>query len=440
MALTPDQARRMRMRRMNLLMAYASFASTKSVTAAPAAFTPSSLFSGGERGAWYDPSDLSSMFQDSAGTTPVTAVEQPVGRINDKSGNNNHATQATAASRPVLRARYNYVLYSEDFSNAVWTKSNCTASAHNVADPIGGTTASTITATAPLGYFFYTSALENLTTQSLCSVWIRRRTGTGGIRVRTSATAPTDTDITGSVTSSWSRLTWNCTPGSVSQNHFVISLATSGDAIDLWHPDYRAATESSTLPNYQRISDAATYDTVGFPQYLAFDGTDDSFATSAIDFSATDKIAVFAGLRKLSDAAQGVIAELTASIALNNGAFLLSAPNSAAANYNFSSKGTTQVDNIVTTYTAPITNVVSGIADIAAPSNVIRVNGTQVGSVAATQGTGNFSNAALNIGQRSGGTLRLNGRLYQMVVIGRTPTASEISDTETFCNTKTGAY
>lgn len=42
------------------------------------------LFSNGEQGAWYDPSDLSTMFQNSAGTTPVTAVEQPVGLILDK--------------------------------------------------------------------------------------------------------------------------------------------------------------------------------------------------------------------------------------------------------------------------------------------------------------------------------------------------------------------
>lgn len=67
------------------------------------AFSPLSLFAASEQGAWFDPSDFSSMFQDSAGTTPVTAVEQPVGRINDKSGNGNHATQATAAARPILR-------------------------------------------------------------------------------------------------------------------------------------------------------------------------------------------------------------------------------------------------------------------------------------------------------------------------------------------------
>ena len=51
---------------------------------------------------WYDPSDLSTMFQDTAGTTPVTAAGQSVARINDKSGNGNHATQATAGSRPTL--------------------------------------------------------------------------------------------------------------------------------------------------------------------------------------------------------------------------------------------------------------------------------------------------------------------------------------------------
>jgi len=66
-------------------------------------FSPLDLFSSGEQGAWYDPSDFSTMFQDSAGSTPVTAVGQTVGKILDKSGRNNHASQATAASRPVLQ-------------------------------------------------------------------------------------------------------------------------------------------------------------------------------------------------------------------------------------------------------------------------------------------------------------------------------------------------
>src|SRR3989304_1071500 len=61
------------------------------------------LFRDGEQGVWYDPSDLSTLFQDAAGTIPVTAAGQPVGRMMDKSGNGNHATQSTAASRPILR-------------------------------------------------------------------------------------------------------------------------------------------------------------------------------------------------------------------------------------------------------------------------------------------------------------------------------------------------
>lgn len=65
-------------------------------------WSPSVLFAAGEQGVWYDPSDFSTMFQDSAGTTPVTAVGQPVGRILDKSGRGNHASQSTSAARPVL--------------------------------------------------------------------------------------------------------------------------------------------------------------------------------------------------------------------------------------------------------------------------------------------------------------------------------------------------
>lgn len=61
------------------------------------------LFANGEQGFWYDPNDLSTMFQDAAGTVPVTAVGQAVGLIKDKSGRNNHAFQTTSASRPILR-------------------------------------------------------------------------------------------------------------------------------------------------------------------------------------------------------------------------------------------------------------------------------------------------------------------------------------------------
>jgi len=76
----------------------------KRIYGGTAPFSPVSLFTGGYVGAWYDPSDLSTLWQDSARTTPVTADGDPVGCIDDKSGNGNHLTQATSGKRPVYRA------------------------------------------------------------------------------------------------------------------------------------------------------------------------------------------------------------------------------------------------------------------------------------------------------------------------------------------------
>lgn len=61
------------------------------------------LFTNGEQGFFYDTSDLSTMYQDAAGTVPVTSVGQPVGLLRDKSGRNNHAYQTASLARPILR-------------------------------------------------------------------------------------------------------------------------------------------------------------------------------------------------------------------------------------------------------------------------------------------------------------------------------------------------
>ena len=45
----------------------------------------------------------SGLFQDSAGTTPATANDDPVGLWQDQSGAGNHVTQATAGARPLLK-------------------------------------------------------------------------------------------------------------------------------------------------------------------------------------------------------------------------------------------------------------------------------------------------------------------------------------------------
>jgi len=68
--------------------------------------TPADLFKPGDKGAWYDSSDLNTLFQDSAGTTPVTGANQPVGRWNNKISGQEagfNITQSASANRPTTK-------------------------------------------------------------------------------------------------------------------------------------------------------------------------------------------------------------------------------------------------------------------------------------------------------------------------------------------------
>jgi hypothetical protein len=410
------------------------------------AFTPASLFTSGAKGAWYDPSDYTSLFQDSAGATPVTAVEQSVRLMRDKSGNANDATSPSDASRPVLRARYNLLTYSEDFSNVLWVKFSCTASAMNIADPIGGNTASTVTSTAAPAYFYYNSGILSPTTPTISRVWLRRRTGTGIVGLRNNANTGTYTTLT--LTSSWQLFSVVCTTGVFNANRFVINLETAGDAIDVWHPDLRLNSDPASLPNYQQITTATSYDTVGFLPYLALDGSDDSMATGSIDFSATDKMFACAGISKTSDSVDGMLVELSSSVNSNTGSFYVQAPeiSVSATRYSVSGRGAAasaanqRAGTTSATYAATITNVLTGIFDISGDSNNLRLNATSIATATGDQGTGNYGNYPLYIGRRNNASLPFNGRIYQMVVCGKALSASELASTEAFVNTKTGAY
>lgn len=74
-----------------------------SITGGRSPLDPATLFVGSGKGVWFDPSDLSTMWQDSGGTV-AAAVDSPVGKINDKSGNGNHWVNTGGTDRPVLRS------------------------------------------------------------------------------------------------------------------------------------------------------------------------------------------------------------------------------------------------------------------------------------------------------------------------------------------------
>lgn len=65
-------------------------------------FTPASLFGVGDVGYAWNPTDLSKVWQNSDGTG-AGAFTQPIGRIDDISGLNNHPSQAGAGLRPILQ-------------------------------------------------------------------------------------------------------------------------------------------------------------------------------------------------------------------------------------------------------------------------------------------------------------------------------------------------
>ncbi len=169
----------------------------------------------GANGAMFDPSDMTTMFQDAAGTIPVTAVEQPVGKIIDKSGNGYHATQSITASRPTLSARKNILLATE----ALATQSVTTLAAQ------------------------YTLSFIGTGSVTLSGTTTGTMTGNGTDRVS---------------------LTFTPTAG-------TLTLTVSGSVT-------KAQLEfGSVAGQYQRVNTATDYDTDPryFPKYLRFDGVDD---------------------------------------------------------------------------------------------------------------------------------------------------------------------
>ncbi len=172
--------------------------------------------------------------------------------------------------------------------------------------------------------------------------------------------------------------------------------------------------------------------------YLAFDGSISGIASAAsVDFSAVDQVTACVGVRKLSDAARGMLLELANNL---SGSFQINAPRNAAADYSFISRGNMVSDAVATPYASPITNVLTGLGDISADTCIIRMNGAQITSSASDQGSGNYMNATVYVGRRGGSTLPFNGRLYQMLVRGALTSGDDLTDLETYVNGKTGAY
>ncbi|MCB1407293.1 MAG: hypothetical protein KDK01_13840 [Rhodobacteraceae bacterium] len=90
--------------------------------------SPSHAFAAGEVGCWFDPSDLTTLFADAAGTIPAV-IGGRVARMDDKSGNGMHALQANSWAQPFLGRHpasglRNHKTNSQTY--AAWTDSGTT--------------------------------------------------------------------------------------------------------------------------------------------------------------------------------------------------------------------------------------------------------------------------------------------------------------------------
>jgi hypothetical protein len=172
---------------------------------------------------------------------------------------------------------------------------------------------------------------------------------------------------------------------------------------------------------------------------LQYDGIDDFLTTASVDFTATDKMAVVMGVRKLSDAARGMLVEFSSTTA-NPGTFSIEVPSSVSPSISFFNTGTLARGATVNSapYASPLTAVLCGIGDISADKTELRVNGSLVANSPGDLGTGNYANAILYFGRRGGSSLPMNGLDFGGVCIGKTLTATQLANVEKWVAIRTG--
>jgi hypothetical protein len=395
-----------------------------------------------------------------AGFNSASAFTGSIDNVSIKAITGNHATQATTASRPTygivpLGGRRNLLTYSEDLSNAVW-----------VIDASSVTkTAARIEETATTGFHYVRQQVPSTLSGNFsfgCDVktdgrryaWLYAATSAQAIvyfDLQLGTVASTvGSGVSGSITSvgdGYYRITLFANIASPISNvgigltdtDGIISYA--GDVTKGLFVRNAQLEAGSTATAYQRVTTQYDVTEAGVQSlsYLSFDGVDDGMVTGTIT-PGIDKVQVFAGVRKLGDAAAQAIVELSTSITILPGSFYLLGPRSTSPTYDFTSRGSVAGGTaFISGYTAPITNILTGLGDISGDRQTLRVNGTQVAQDTADQGTGNFLAYPLYIGRRAGTSLPFNGQIYGMIVrFGANLDAGTITSTETFVAGKTG--
>jgi hypothetical protein len=368
-------------------------------------FSPASLFAGGAEGAWFDPSDLTTLFQDSAGTTPVTAAGQPVGRMLDKS-------QGLVLGPELIGG------------DADWTL--------NAASTVSGGVLSTTIATAGeiasqntpiVAGNFYKVQYRVLSTNGQAIV--PRLSGNAG------SSAPATT-----TTGNFSAIIFALSD----TDKFAFNVAGSGVTATIDNISVRLLPGNHATQ--ATASKRPTYQTGAGLSWLAFDGVDDSMATAEIDFTGTDKVSVFAGVLRI-DATARIIAELSVNAGSTSGAFyFVSGTDAGFTAYSSFSRGTINpIASGIAGFSSainPSTDVLSITHDIAGDLSTMRVNQVEGTSGTGDKGAGNFGNYPLYIGARNQTSVYFKGNVHGLIIPGKLASAPEIAATEAYLAAKSG--
>lgn len=172
----------------------------------------------------------------------------------------------TLAAKGLLieEQRTNVVIQSGNLADAAWTNGSVTVSG-GVSDPFGGTSAFTLTASAANAYLRQFFATAGQFTQS---VWVRRRTGSGNIQSFSGVAY-----VNMAVTSTWTRIV-SVGDQAAPSNYFMLFFSTSGDAIDVYYPQFEAgAFATSYIPTTSaavtRAADLASMTGSNFSSWYA---------------------------------------------------------------------------------------------------------------------------------------------------------------------------
>ena len=387
------------------------------------------IFYSGTEGFAYDPNDLTTMFQDAAGIVPVTAVGQPVGLMLDKSNG--------------------LVLGSELVDKTIVPSSWTLYGANTATSPDVNIVSLNYVDKTTLGLLILNAA-KALNTDIRNSGWyevsldIKVPNGQVWIQV---AEVPNNKAQLITPLESYKRVTWKILTGvSIPQIHVFGSAGTVPSSVLIknisvkkLHGNHAFQTVSASRPILQRNDTTGAY-------YLAFDGVDDYLQTNNIDFTSTDKVSLFAGVQKLSDATRGVLVH-TGSSTPNPGVlgnFDLEAPSFELKGYSVTLPGALgNFDAKNSTATAPHSAVLSAKLWQSAPSisSSIQLKVNNILAPVFGGGAtlpGNFGNLPMCIGRRGGAALAFNGHIYSLIGIGRLTTDSETIALEKFIAKNTG--